>query len=231
MMKLLTNKSVLLGLLIVMSFCLSGYKLQANDDEEEGGGEQEDTNNQDEESSGNGMPAPSDDDTESLKTERVQAVTKQPVVVSTGSVNLDDPVSDQQNADDVSDANDNEEETSDDDNEDNEESDTDNDSSQTNQEEQDTEQVKQQVFDVSSTIVTPPFKSSRSKLLAIISKPGILAGIVGGAIIGILTAILLIMFIVYRMRKKDEGSYALEETKKPLNAYDYRHCPTKEFYA
>ena len=70
-----------------------------------------------------------------------------------------------------------------------------------------------------------------SKLLSIISKPGILAGIVGGAIIGILTAILLIMFIVYRMRKKDEGSYALEETKKPLNAYDYRHCPTKEFYA
>lgn len=71
----------------------------------------------------------------------------------------------------------------------------------------------------------------RAKLLSIITKPGILAGIVGGAIIGVLTAILLIMFIVYRMRKKDEGSYALEETKKPLNAYDYRHCPTKEFYA
>jgi syndecan 2 len=75
------------------------------------------------------------------------------------------------------------------------------------------------------------YQNNRSKLLNIIKKPGILAGIVGGAIIGILTAILLIMFIVYRMRKKDEGSYALEETKKPLNAYDYRHCPTKEFYA
>lgn len=75
------------------------------------------------------------------------------------------------------------------------------------------------------------YQNSRQKLMNIIKKPGILAGIVGGAIIGILTAILLIMFIVYRMRKKDEGSYALEETKKPLNAYDYRHCPTKEFYA
>lgn len=74
-------------------------------------------------------------------------------------------------------------------------------------------------------------RSARDKLLTIISKPGILAGIVGGAIIGVLTAILLIMFIVYRMKKKDEGSYALEETKKPLNAYDYRNCPTKEFYA
>ncbi len=74
-------------------------------------------------------------------------------------------------------------------------------------------------------------RTARDKLLTIISKPGILAGIVGGAIIGVLTAILLIMFIVYRMKKKDEGSYALEETKKPLNAYDYRNCPTKEFYA
>jgi hypothetical protein len=85
-----------------------------------------------------------------------------------------------------------------------------------------------------STTSTKPAttqKTARSKLLAIMAKPGILAGIVGGAIIGVLTAILLIMFIVYRMKKKDEGSYALEETKKPLNAYDYRHCPTKEFYA
>jgi hypothetical protein len=77
----------------------------------------------------------------------------------------------------------------------------------------------------------PIYPSSRYQLLSIITKPGILAGIVGGAIIGILTAILLIMFIVYRMRKRDEGSYALEESKKPLNAYDYRNCPTKEFYA
>ena len=28
--------------------------------------------------------------------------------------------------------------------------------------------------------------------------------------VGLLMAILLVMFIVYRMRKKDEGSYALE---------------------
>jgi hypothetical protein len=75
------------------------------------------------------------------------------------------------------------------------------------------------------------FQSHRSKLMSIITKPGILAGIVGGAIIGILTGILLIMFIVYRMRKKDEGSYALEESKKPFSGYDYRPCAPKEFYA
>lgn len=84
---------------------------------------------------------------------------------------------------------------------------------------------------VKETSKPQPYESSRSKLLKIIIKPGILAGIVGGAVIGILTAILLILFIVYRMKKSDEGSYALEETKKPLNAYDYRNCPTKEFYA
>ena len=84
---------------------------------------------------------------------------------------------------------------------------------------------------VLSTQTMSTHKSGRSKFLSIIKKPGILAGLVGGAIIGLLTAGLLIMFIVYRMKKKDEGSYALEETKKPLNAYDYRHCPTKEFYA
>ena len=90
----------------------------------------------------------------------------------------------------------------------------------------------------STTAPNPPVDNSKythqstgSKLLLIITKPGILAGIIGGAIIGVLTAILLIMFIVYRMRKKDEGSYALEETKKPLNSYDYRNCPTREFYA
>lgn len=74
-------------------------------------------------------------------------------------------------------------------------------------------------------------KYSRSKLFEILSKPGILAGIIGGIVIGLLTAILLIMFIVYRMRKRDEGSYALEDTKKPLSSYEYRNVPTKEFYA
>merc|ERR1719239_856658 len=41
------------------------------------------------------------------------------------------------------------------------------------------------------------------------AQPGILAAVIGGAVVGLLCAILLVMFIVYRMRKKDEGSYAL----------------------
>jgi len=63
-------------------------------------------------------------------------------------------------------------------------------------------------------------------------RPGVLAGLIGGAIAGLLAAILLVMFVVYRMRKKDEGSYALEEPKSPPTyAYAYQKAPTREFYA
>jgi len=45
--------------------------------------------------------------------------------------------------------------------------------------------------------------------------------------VGLLCAILLVMFIVYRMRKKDEGSYVLEDSKRTTTTYG----KTKEFYA
>lgn len=37
------------------------------------------------------------------------------------------------------------------------------------------------------------------------------------------------MFIVYRMRKKDEGSYPLDEQK--YQNYNYQKAPDKEIYA
>jgi len=59
------------------------------------------------------------------------------------------------------------------------------------------------------------------------SQPGILAAIICGAIVGLLCAILLVMFIVYRMRKKDEGSYVLDDSKRTPTSYG----KTKEFFA
>ena len=53
--------------------------------------------------------------------------------------------------------------------------------------------------------------------------------IIAGAVVGLLLMILLVMFIVYRMRKKDEGSYPLDEQK--YQNYPYAKAPTKEFYA
>lgn len=53
------------------------------------------------------------------------------------------------------------------------------------------------------------------------SSPALIAG---GAV-GLLFAIFLILLLVYRMKKKDEGSYDLG--KKPI----YKKAPTNEFYA
>ncbi|XP_076029766.1 syndecan [Oratosquilla oratoria] len=66
--------------------------------------------------------------------------------------------------------------------------------------------------------------------VSIFAQPGILAAFIGGAVVGLLCAILLVMFIVYRMRKKDEGSYPLDEQKRmPLTS---SYSPNdKEIYA
>ncbi|CAG11087.1 unnamed protein product, partial [Tetraodon nigroviridis] len=53
--------------------------------------------------------------------------------------------------------------------------------------------------------------------------------VIAGGVIGFLFAIFLILLLVYRMRKKDEGSYDLGE-RKPSGAA-YQKAPTKEFYA
>ncbi|PSN30091.1 hypothetical protein C0J52_25273 [Blattella germanica] len=53
------------------------------------------------------------------------------------------------------------------------------------------------------------------------AQPGILAAVIGGAVVGLLCAILVVMFIVYRMRKKDEGSYALDEPKRSPTVNSY----------
>ncbi|CAG5122698.1 unnamed protein product, partial [Candidula unifasciata] len=68
------------------------------------------------------------------------------------------------------------------------------------------------------------------KASEIVTQPGILAGIIGGSVVLFLCIVLLVMFIVYRMRKKDEGSYPLDEPRKTPN-YNYVRAPDKEFYA
>ncbi|XP_075069940.1 syndecan-2 [Mixophyes fleayi] len=57
----------------------------------------------------------------------------------------------------------------------------------------------------------------------------VLAAVIAGGGIGFLFAVFLILLLVYRMRKKDEGSYDLGE-RKPSSAI-YQKAPTKEFYA
>jgi len=75
--------------------------------------------------------------------------------------------------------------------------------------------------------------SHEDRTTSFFAQPGILAAVIGGAVVGLLFAILVVMFIVYRMRKKDEGSYALDEPQKrspQANSYTKNHN-NREFYA
>lgn len=49
--------------------------------------------------------------------------------------------------------------------------------------------------------------------------------------VGLLCTVLLVMFIVYRMRKADEGSYSLNEPKRSPNVHSYLKAPSREFFA
>ena len=58
-------------------------------------------------------------------------------------------------------------------------------------------------------------------------------GIIGGSVVVLLCLVLLVMFIIYRMKKKDEGSYPLDEPNRRNLNYNYVRAPKceKEFYA
>ena len=60
---------------------------------------------------------------------------------------------------------------------------------------------------------------------SILERTEVLAALIAGGAVGLLFAIFLILLLVYRMKKKDEGSYDLG--KKPI----YKKAPTNEFYA
>ncbi|CAK5111071.1 unnamed protein product [Meloidogyne enterolobii] len=63
-------------------------------------------------------------------------------------------------------------------------------------------------------------------------KPGVFALIVGGAVVFVLLIILVITYIFYRIRKKDEGSYICEDHVQTHRFSNYyQKASTKEFYA
>ncbi|XP_029601614.1 syndecan-2 isoform X2 [Salmo trutta] len=106
-------------------------------------------------------------------------------------------------------------------------------------------EVPERSLDVTEETVisseTPPSTTGASGLLYeadtpydvhsenLFQRTEVLAAVIAGGVIGLLFAIFLILLLVYRMRKKDEGSYVLGERKAPSSAY--QKAPTKEFYA
>jgi len=65
----------------------------------------------------------------------------------------------------------------------------------------------------------------------IMTQPGPLAGIIAASVIILFCLVILIMFIIHRMKKKDEGSYPLDEPNRRKTNYPYVPAPQKEFYA
>ena len=56
------------------------------------------------------------------------------------------------------------------------------------------------------------------------------AGVIAGGIVGLAFAVMLVALMVYRMKKKDEGSYALDEHK-PSNGGYQKAKRQEEFLA
>uniref|UniRef100_A0A4W3JU59 Syndecan n=1 Tax=Callorhinchus milii TaxID=7868 RepID=A0A4W3JU59_CALMI len=54
--------------------------------------------------------------------------------------------------------------------------------------------------------------------------------VIVGGVVGALFAAFLVMLLIYRMKKKDEGSYTLEEPKQASIAYQ-KPDKQEEFYA
>ncbi|NP_001297792.1 syndecan 2 precursor [Esox lucius] len=84
---------------------------------------------------------------------------------------------------------------------------------------------------ITSTTSAPssPLEPIEVRSESLFQRTEVLAAVIAGGVIGFLFAIFLILLLVYRMRKKDEGSYDLGE-RKPSGAA-YQKVPTKEFYA
>uniref|UniRef100_A0A4X1TY81 Syndecan n=1 Tax=Sus scrofa TaxID=9823 RepID=A0A4X1TY81_PIG len=80
-------------------------------------------------------------------------------------------------------------------------------------------------FDGDEDVSNKVSMSSTAQGSNIFERTEVLSALIVGGIVGILFAVFLVLLLVYRMKKKDEGSYDLG--KKPI----YKKAPTNEFYA
>ncbi|KAL7862309.1 hypothetical protein SRHO_G00137500 [Serrasalmus rhombeus] len=65
---------------------------------------------------------------------------------------------------------------------------------------------------------------------SLLERTEVLAGVIAGGLVGLAFAIMLVALMVYRMKKKDEGSYSLDEHKHPNGGYQ-RPVAQEEFLA
>ncbi|NWV85707.1 SDC1 protein, partial [Dasyornis broadbenti] len=64
----------------------------------------------------------------------------------------------------------------------------------------------------------------------IMDRKEVLGGVIAGGLVGLVFAVFLVAFMLYRMKKKDEGSYSLDGPKQSNGGYQKPH-KQEEFYA
>lgn len=65
----------------------------------------------------------------------------------------------------------------------------------------------------------------------ILDRKEVLGGVIAGGLVGLILAVCLVGFMLYRMKKKDEGSYSLEEPKQANGGAYQKPTKQEEFYA
>ncbi|XP_036191153.1 syndecan-1 isoform X1 [Myotis myotis] len=65
----------------------------------------------------------------------------------------------------------------------------------------------------------------------LLDRKDVLGGVIAGGLVGLICAVCLVGFMLYRMKKKDEGSYSLEEPKQANGGAYQKPSKQEEFYA
>ncbi|XP_039743718.1 syndecan-1 [Pteropus medius] len=65
----------------------------------------------------------------------------------------------------------------------------------------------------------------------LLERKEVLGGVIAGGLVGLIFAVCLVGFMLYRMKKKDEGSYSLEEPKQANGGAYQKPSKQEEFYA
>ncbi|XP_004839100.1 syndecan-1 [Heterocephalus glaber] len=75
----------------------------------------------------------------------------------------------------------------------------------------------------------PPVGQGASQ--GLLGRKEVLGGVIAGGVVGLVFAVCLVGFMLYRMKKKDEGSYSLEEPKQANGGAYQKPTKQEEFYA
>nr|XP_045006333.1 syndecan-1 isoform X2 [Jaculus jaculus] len=77
----------------------------------------------------------------------------------------------------------------------------------------------------------PVDKGATGASQGLLDRKEVLGGVIAGGLVGLIFAVCLVGFMLYRMKKKDEGSYSLEEPKQANGGAYQKPTKQEEFYA